>query len=1083
MSTEVRRLAAVLPMAFWVCSWMAMSGREAAAQGVTTAGFRGHIIDGEDGVVRVQVRQDATGAVVEVRASHGRFLVDGLQPGGPYRVTVRSLGHSPVARDSLYLGLGELRTLTFVLQRVATELPAVATLETAPAASAVASGGTGLAIGEAEIAHLPTLNRDLYDFVRLVPQVSTRIGVSNTGMSAGGTDFRLNEFLIDGVSERTLSGGVSNAFSGARSIPLDAVQQYQVLLSPYDVRYGDFAGALVNTVTKSGTNMLSGSLFAGTRNDQLARGAQSSYHRAQYGFSVGGPVVRNRVHFFAAVELQSYSYPAPGPYVGQPVDASIPVPVSGSDLERFAGLMSGYGLDPGSAGPVQDGNHLGNVFARLDLAMPRWNSRVALSNNVVESDDLAFSRTARDTFSFSSTMVSRVSAGRTTSVDLHTTLRRAGGGHNELLVSERADGMDAVVPAQQPIVRVSVPTTTGGRITLNTGTPEAAQGAGPTSSGFRSTVLAATDHLTLPVGAHHVLSVGGHAEQYRLDRGVVSGLYGTWTFASLDALAAGTADRYEARVDISNPGATITGMRYAAYAGDRWQPSSRLTVTVGARADWQPIGGRAPYNATIDTLFGRRTDAPLPQRAEFSPRIGFSWESDAEGRQRLRGGAGLFTGMYPLAWAQTAQTSYGVDSVIRCNREGPALQRPPVFVPDYRTPPGTCLGGGRVAPASPGDVDLLDPDLRMARMARMSLAHDWRVAPGVTLTNEVLLTRALSDFVFVNLNLDEPLITDVYGRVMYGTIAATGSATRRSRSAFGEVIDLRNTSANHAVQFSTRAEKTSTTGLSGSVSYTYSRVRDVETPLRVNTRGTVAWASARVLAGRQDDLGAGTSSNDIPHRVIVTAVWISSSIRWRTELASYLVAESGRPFTYTAFGTLGRGDLNADGSAGNDPIYVPRPGAPEVLFSGLSDSVGADNTTVGQAGRERAQRAAFDSFVGRTDCLRRQRGQILARNSCREPWSSTTIASVRQRLPVAQGAMEVQLDAFNVLNLLNAGWGVRREAVPAVLEQVGAVVDSPDRSRPVFRFDEHGTGWATVPGESSFQLQLSVRYRFGMPRR
>ena len=1078
MSREARRFVALLPMAIGICAATTLSGCEAAAQGVTTAGVRGRIIGDDGGDSRVLIRHDATGSVVEVRASRGRFLVQGLQPGGPYRITVRSLGYAPLVRDGLYLGLGEVRDVVFVRERVATELLPVVTHATASPAYALAGGGTGLTITETQIEHLPSLNRDLYDFVRLVPQVSTRIGLSNTGMSAGGTDFRLNEFLIDGVSERTLSGGVSNAFSGARSIPLDAVQEFQVLLSPYDVRYGGFAGALVNTVTRSGTNTMAGSVFAGARNDQLARVAESSYDRAHYGFTVGGPVLRDRLHFFVAVELQSYTYPAPGPYDGQPADASIPVPVSAADLGRFQSLMKGYGLDPGSAGRVTNANQLRNAFARADLALQQLNSRVVLSNNYVGSQDLAFSRTARDTFSLTSTMMTRVSGGRTTTAQVHTSLRRAGGGQNELLVSQRSDGLDAVVPAQQSIVRVSVPSTTGGRITLNSGTPEAAQGVGLSSSAFRSSVFIVADNLALPFGANHVLTVGGEAERYRLRRGVVSGLYGTWTFASLDALAAGTADRYDARVDIDNPGANISGMQYFAYAGDRWQPLPQLTLTGGVRGDMQTIDGRAPYNATVDTIFGRRTDVLPRQRIELSPRVGFIWELESGGRQRLRGGAGIFTGTYPLAWAQSALTSYGVDSVIRCNRQGPGLQRPPTFTPDYRTPPGGCVGGANVAPASPGDVDLLDPDLRMARMARTSLAHDWQVLPGVTLTNEVLLSRALSDFAFVNLNLGEPAGTDAYGRVMYGTITPSGSATKQSRSAFGEVIDLRNTSANHSYQFAMRLEKTSVIGLSGSVAYAYSRVQDVQTPLRVNTRGTVTWASARVMAGRQDDLTASVSSNDIPHRVIVTATWVSSWVRWRTELSSYVVAESGRPFTYIAYGTLGRGDLNADGSAANDPVYVPRSGAGEVLFSGISDSAGADNTPATQARREGAQRAAFDAFVGRTDCLRRQRGQILARNSCREPWSNTTIASVRQLIPVAQRAVEVQIDAFNVLNLLSPRWGLRREAIPTLLEHVGQEVDAPGSSRPVFQFDERNTGWTTVPGESSFQLQLSLRYRF-----
>ena len=135
----------------------------------------------------------------------------------------------------------------------------------------------------------------------------------------------------------------------------------------------------------------------------------------------------------------------------------------------------------------------------------------------------------------------------------------------------------------------------------------------------------------------------------------------------------------------------------------------------------------------------------------------------------------------------------------------------------------------------------------------------------------------------------------------------------------------------------------------------------------------------------------------------------------RTELSLYFVGESGRPFTYTAYGAVGRGDLNADGSNTNDPIYIPRNAldATEIKFSGdLGDLPGADNSAAAQAGRENTQRHAFEDFIARTPCLRSQRGQIMARNSCREPWSSTTIASLRQQLTGAPRMIDLQLDVF-----------------------------------------------------------------------
>jgi len=190
-------------------------------------------------------------------------------------------------------------------------------------------------------------------------------------------------------------------------------------------------------------------------------------------------------------------------------------------------------------------------------------------------------------------------------------------------------------------------------------------------------------------------------------------------------------------------------------------------------------------------------------------------------------------------------------------------------------------------------------------------------------------------------------------------------------------------------------------------------------------------------------------------------------VRWKTELSFYYVGESGRPFTYITSGTLRRGDLNADGTNTNDPVYVPRNAldAGEIRFDTSDNAVAV-------------QQAAFEALIERTACLRRQRGRILERNSCREPWSNTTIAALRQSIPIGRRTLEAQLDAFNVLNLLYSRWGLRREAATSLLEHVGQTPESVQTSVPVFRFDANTPRWTTLPAESAFQLQLALRYRF-----
>jgi hypothetical protein len=243
--------------------------------------------------------------------------------------------------------------------------------------------------------------------------------------------------------------------------------------------------------------------------------------------------------------------------------------------------------------------------------------------------------------------------------------------------------------------------------------------------------------------------------------------------------------------------------------------------------------------------------------------------------------------------------------------------------------------------------------------------------------------------------------------------------------------------------------------------------------------GIVLWADARAVSGRHEDLSPEISLNDLPHRIVAAVTYAAPWRRWPTELAFYYVGESGSPFTYIATGASRRGDLNADGSNANDPIYIPRSSfdTSEIRFEPFALEVpdsdtNFDTVTVAQ------QADAFEQLVERNPCLRQRRGRILERNGCREPWTHTTVASLRQGIPIGGRVLEVEIDAFNLLTLLNGTWGRYRVARPRVLEHVGQTSESAESSQPVFRFDPTYEEWETLPTESAFQLQVAARYRF-----
>ena len=319
----------------------------AGAQGVTTGAVSGRVVDQTGAPIpgaSISVVNMATGAASRVNtARDGRYLVQGLEVGGPYSVTARSPGFIAQMRDGQMLTVSQNLTLDFRLERQTVILSTVTvTTETDPIMSSDRTGAATV-ISDSALRRLPSLDRTFTDFVILSPEVSD----AGPGLSGAGVNNRLNNIQIDGASENDLFGlgetGQPGGQARGKSIGLESVREYQVLLAPFDVRQGNFGGILVNAVTRGGTNELHGSAFFTTRSEGLARNVDyvrdQEYRQTQYGFSIGGPILRDRVHFFVAPEFQRRYEPAAGPYLGQ---TSQPYPASPADIDRFPSLLAGY---------------------------------------------------------------------------------------------------------------------------------------------------------------------------------------------------------------------------------------------------------------------------------------------------------------------------------------------------------------------------------------------------------------------------------------------------------------------------------------------------------------------------------------------------------------------------------------------------------------------------------------------------------------------------------------------------------------------------------------------------------------------
>src|SRR6266576_2430554 len=320
------------------------------AQGITTGAVSGTVTDPSGAPVegaQVQLRNARTGANAgAVTRANGTFSISGVEPDLGYTLIVRRIGFEPITRDNINVSLGQTTRSDFVLKPQSTVLETVTVSAEATPVINPSKTGTGTTMGDSLLRRLPTLNRNFADFVSLVPQVSTSTGV---GLSGGGVNIRQNAIQIDGAASGDLFGlgttGQPGSQANAKSIPLDAVKEYQVLLSPFDVRQGNFGGLLINAVTKTGTNEFHGATYGYTRGQNLTRSQPylADFKQQQYGFSFGGPIFKDRLFFFVNPEWQKLNTPATGAFLGGSDSL-----VNTVTVNSFADTLKKYGLtDPG----------------------------------------------------------------------------------------------------------------------------------------------------------------------------------------------------------------------------------------------------------------------------------------------------------------------------------------------------------------------------------------------------------------------------------------------------------------------------------------------------------------------------------------------------------------------------------------------------------------------------------------------------------------------------------------------------------------------------------------------------------------
>lgn len=1020
------------------------------SQGITSAALQGRVVqpDGTpvDGAV-VRATAAASGVYWQVVTdAEGRYFLENVGVGGPYVIEARRVGFGPARRSGIMLALGQRYRADFVLEPTIVGLLEVTV--TASVDPLLNSGRTGPEhiVSEMELAGLPNLARDLSVVAALGPLAALRpLG----GISIGGQNQGFNSLQIDGGVNADLylgrsPGGASP--SGAlpevlpHAISLETVREFQVLAAPFDVRLGNFAGGLLNAVTKSGTNDLHGTVFGFVQNGNLAgknaAGRRLDFTTWQFGGTLSGPIVRDRVHFFVNADLQERVVPDPGPLVTDPGRTA----VSDTSALRFQQILRDtYGLDAGmlsSAGhlPAQD------LFAKVTVQLDATD-HLELSQHYAHADRRGFIDVGRTSDSSAlSSVAGRSRSTAQTSRLIWSTLVR-GRAQSELILSyERL--RDSCRPnVTFPLIQVRA----------DSGTLIAGPNSVCPTTNVDQNALEMTENLTIATG-RHLVTLGLHAELLRFRDPLVQVSAGRWDFLSLAALNSGVASHYDRGLPgpTRPPGADFHAFSLGVYLQDRWAPTSRVTLTAGLRVDVPFLPDAPPTNQDLAKVLGVDTGRLPSGNALWSPRLGVNYDLSGEGTTFLRGGIGLFSGPPPYRWLGNAYRESGDEAVVSCDR--PVV---PPFTPANQPLACSSTGGGK----SPR-ISFFDPGLRLPQNLKLALGMDRRFPWDVLATIDILYTRAVQQIYVSEANLGAPTgrASGEGGRLLYGTINPLGIATPLWRdTSFGEteIYRVSNRSGDHSLSLSTQLRKRFGEALSLYASYAYSRVRDrmslVNFPARANFSNTP-------VDGTLDDRRLRPSFFETPHKVSIAA---TLGRPHRTQLALLYSGASQPPFTYVI-----NGDANADGIGGagslkNDIVYVPRD-ASDITLTAASDS------------------ARLEAFIEQHQCLRQQRGRIMRRGSCRNGWLDVLNARVTTMLPLAGAGqhLEVTADVFNLPNLISPRWGRHRDITsgPSVTLLSLAGWDSTNvraRYRVPPRLPARGV---LDDASSRWRVQLGARY-------
>lgn len=964
----------------------------------------------------------------------GKYNLTNLKIGGPYVITVKFVGYNDQVKQDVSLTVGEDYLFNFILKEASTTLEGVNVV--AARVAPETKIGAGASFGRKQIEQLPVINRSVRDLTKLTPTSS------NNGFA--GVSYRYNNFTVDGANFNS-SFGVSSSLGGQTSvepISLDAIEQIQVSIAPYDVRQGGFTGAGINTVTRSGTNEFRGTVYSYWKSPSVqgrhlgdVQLPKEDFTYNQRGLSIGGPIIKNKLFFFANIEQDRRDFPSSSYSAnrGEGAGAANISAVKAAELDELSQfLKTKYGYNTGAYEGFNRETFGDKITARLD-----W--------NINDNNALSFKYFYMKSYSDESPSVSGGIGGTRTPgitglpfqgtyyrqfnnfnigiMELSTRFNNKTSNNLKIGYTAIRDHRESPTAGTTPFPLVDIENGTGQFYTSFGFEPFSA------NNSLKNNLIQLTDNFTINTGNHEIV-LGFQGDYRTYSNGFASNYFGRYRFTSLADFyesankgISNTTDyelRYSALPGREFPYAEINAIQLGAYAQDRISIGNDIKLTLGLRADLPIVTSKFLDNPVVRTLTfkdGEKLDvSKAPKNSVlFSPRIGVNWDLDDNKETQLRFGTGLFTGVPPYVWLANQAGNNGV--LFGSFREANPTNRP--FTNDVNA-----YVPANAAANTSYNLAVTADDFKYPQIWRSNIAVDQKLFFGIKGTVELLVAKDINAVYFRNAALPNTF-TNLNGadnRIRYTATSKflpSGAQQSAENPRITDAIVLDNDQSGYSTYFIAQLQKQFNNGLFLSVAYSTGEAKGINDG--TSSQAASSWRDRSVSGDPNLPVTSYTEAS-IPNKV-------NAIVSYRKEYGKNFASSIGLvydyspgsgPFGSTRFHYTYSGDLNNDGQSSNDLIYVPR-NMSEVR---LVPESSADTRTAAQIWSD------LENYINQDDYLKSRKGKYAERNGALFPYVNRLDLSFNQdfffNVKGKRNTLRFSIDIQNFTNLLNKDWGVAK---------------------------------------------------------